>query len=138
MSLVSVMMIDASKQMLKISKGASNNERGILSEMDRMSSNSQFERPVSALSNNRQEINQGGTRPTGGTGLARSRKMNNNIFDLSSNALQAEKQFSQQALNIDNLLNEDINLDYGSRAKSPFDRVQSSQSNFNNQSHFDQ
>ena len=49
--------------------------------------------------------------------------MNNNIFDLNSNAVQDEKMFSQQALNIDNLLNEDIDLPYDHRAKSPFDRV---------------
>ena len=52
--------------------------------------------------------------------MNRSNKMNNNIFDLGSNAVREEKEFSKKALNIDDLLNEDINLAYGARGKSPF------------------
>lgn len=94
--------------------------------ISRMSDSSinKFDRPVSvAYSNNRRDINQGGTRPTGGTGLTRSNKMKNNIFDLSSNALNDEKEFSKKALNIDNLLNEDINLAYGAGSNTPYKGV---------------
>jgi hypothetical protein len=52
--------------------------------------------------------------------MNRSNKMTNNIFDLGSNAVREEKEFSKKALNIDDLLNEDINLAYGARGKSPF------------------